>query len=210
MGPARQARAKAEAAAPRAVRARRGRVFGTTPSLAFLPLQRSAHVPKRTSATPCRSPRRSTRAIPTFAGSSPRSACWRRTTSPVIPARASNSPAPPCNSSSIADRIARRIRGEPGILEDGGLAVEALDLIRQNGLVARSDFHDVINSDPIFASVREKLRARQTRRRSSKCPRRRAQASVGEPPETHLDGETLTPQQLAKAVLGQRQWSSST
>ena len=40
---------------------------------------------------------------------------------------------------SIADRFARLIRGERSPLEDGGLAVEALALIRQDGLVARGD-----------------------------------------------------------------------
>ena len=58
---------------------------------------------------------------------------------------------------SIADRFTRRIRGEPGKLEDGGLAVEALDLIRQYGLVARDDFHDIVDSEPIFSSIEEKL-----------------------------------------------------
>jgi C1A family cysteine protease len=58
---------------------------------------------------------------------------------------------------SIEDRFARRIRGEPGKLEDGGLAVEALDLIRRRGVVARNDFHDVVDSDPIFSLIEEKL-----------------------------------------------------
>jgi hypothetical protein len=37
---------------------------------------------------------------------------------------------------SIADRFVRLIRGEPRKLEEGALPVEALDLIRQKGLVA--------------------------------------------------------------------------
>lgn len=58
---------------------------------------------------------------------------------------------------SIADRFRRRINGKPIALEDGGLAVEALALIRQNGLLSRNDFHDIVGSDPIFPSIEQKL-----------------------------------------------------
>src|SRR5271165_1172793 len=40
---------------------------------------------------------------------------------------------------TIADRFRRRIRGESMPLEEGGLAVEAIDLIRENGLFDQSD-----------------------------------------------------------------------
>jgi hypothetical protein len=59
---------------------------------------------------------------------------------------------------AIADRFQRRLRGDPGgRLDDGGLAVEALALIRQNGLLAEGDFHDIVDSDEIFSSVEDKL-----------------------------------------------------
>ena len=48
---------------------------------------------------------------------------------------------------ALADRFHRLIRGEPGDPGDGGLAVEALALIRQNGLVERDDFHDVVDDE---------------------------------------------------------------
>src|SRR5271166_2413052 len=50
---------------------------------------------------------------------------------------------------AIADRLLRLIRGEPRNLDNGGLAVEALALIRQNGLLAEDDFYDVLDPDPI-------------------------------------------------------------
>src|SRR5271166_7017990 len=58
----------------------------------------------------------------------------------------------------IADRFLRLIRGEPRNLENGGLAVEALALIRQNGLLAEDDFHHVLDDpDPIFSAIEQEL-----------------------------------------------------
>ena len=62
---------------------------------------------------------------------------------------------------TIADRFTRHIRGEPGRLEDGGLAVEALQLIQQRGLVARGDFHDVVESGADFFLHRRQAVARR-------------------------------------------------
>jgi hypothetical protein len=106
------------------------------------------------------------------------------------------------------DRIARRIRGEPGKLEDGGLAVEALDLIRQHGLVARGDFHDIVDSDPIFASIGEELSRAADPEEKLRLLGSELKSRVGETPSvTHLDGEPLSPRELAAAVLGRRQWA---
>ena len=58
---------------------------------------------------------------------------------------------------AIADRFLRLIRGEPRNLENGGLAVELLALIRQNGLLAEDDFHDVLDPDPIFSAIEQNL-----------------------------------------------------
>ncbi len=108
---------------------------------------------------------------------------------------------------SIDDRFARRIRGEPRKLEEGGLPVEALDLIRQKGLVARGDFHDIVDPDPIFSSIDEKLSRAADPEDKRKVLGAELKASLGETPSvTHLDGETLSPDELAKAVLGERDW----
>ena len=95
---------------------------------------------------------------------------------------------------SIADRFARLIRGERGPLEDGGLAVEALALIRQDGLVARGDFHHVVDSGPIYASSNAGSPATRVRADKLRALDRQLKARLGrEPPITHLDGEALEP-----------------
>ena len=108
----------------------------------------------------------------------------------------------------IADRFRRRIRGEPIAIEDGGLAVEALALIRQDGLLSRDDFHGIVDSDPIFPSIERKLA--HTANASEKQAALDEALKVGlgvKPPMTHLDGETLSPAQLARAVLGDEEWT---
>ena len=109
---------------------------------------------------------------------------------------------------SIQDRFARRIRGEPGKLEDGGLAIEALALIRRNGLVARADFHDIVDSDPIFSSIDGKLSHAADPAEKLKLLGSELKSSLGETPTvTHLDGEPVSPQELARAALGQQEWA---
>jgi len=106
---------------------------------------------------------------------------------------------------SIADRFRRRIGGEPIALEDGGLGVEALALIRRNGLLSRNDFHDIVDSDPIFPSIERKL-AKTSDKQAALDEALRDSLGV-EPPMTHLDGETVSPAQLARAVLGDEEWT---
>ena len=109
---------------------------------------------------------------------------------------------------SIADRFARLIRGERSPLEDGGLAVEALALIRQGGLVARGDYHHVVDSGPIYASFKRRLARYKSRADKLKALDRELKGRLGrEPPITHLDGEVLSPGQLAEAVLGGHGWT---
>lgn len=106
---------------------------------------------------------------------------------------------------SIADRFRRRMRGERIDLEDGGLGVEALALIRLNGLISRSDFHDIVDSDPIFSSIERRL-AKASDKQTALSEALRD--SLGfTPPMTHLDGKTLRPAELARAVLGDEQWT---
>lgn len=109
---------------------------------------------------------------------------------------------------SIKDRFARVIRGDGGKLEDGGLAVEALALIRQNGLVARADFHGVVDSDPIFASIGETLSQADDPAEKRELLHSELRASLGETPEvTHLDGASMSPRALARATLGAGRWT---
>lgn len=109
---------------------------------------------------------------------------------------------------SIADRFARLIRGERSPLEDGGLAVEALALIRRDGLVARGDFHHVVDSGPIYASIKRRLARTASPAGKRSIVQRQLEARLGrEPPLTHLDGQALSPRQLAEAVLGGHAWT---
>ena len=150
----------------------------------------------------CRSRRRWTRGTRTSAGSLRRSACLKRTTAFYIRARTSSSRAARC--SSIRSRIdSRRINRKPITLEDGGLAVEALALIRHNGLVSRNDFHDIVDSDPIFPSIEQKLaRYANATDKEAVLDEALRDRLGAKPPVTHLDGETLKPAQLARVVLG--------
>jgi hypothetical protein len=109
---------------------------------------------------------------------------------------------------AIADRLQRRLRGDPGgRLDDGGLAVEALALIRQNGLLAEGDFHDIVDSDEIFSSVEDKLAHSADAAEERRTVDAELKASLGvKPPTTHLDDKPVTPRQLAEAVLGGREF----
>jgi hypothetical protein len=109
---------------------------------------------------------------------------------------------------TIADRFRRRIRGESMPLEEGGLAVEAIDLIRQNGLFNQSDFHGVVDSDPIFPAVEDKLASHENAADKQKALDDELRATLGAPPRmTHLDGEAVSPAELARTVLGGAEWT---
>ncbi len=156
----------------------------------------------------CQFRRLSTKGTPISAGFSRRSACWRRTTWFGIRARELNCRAGRCRSNSIADRFRRVIRGEAGRPEDGGLAVEAIALIRQDGLLDESDFHGVVDSDPIFSSIEKKLERLSSPAEKEKALDQGLKASLGTKPRTtHLDGEAVSPEQLARTVLGGEEWT---
>jgi hypothetical protein len=108
---------------------------------------------------------------------------------------------------SIADRFGRVIDGEPIRLEEGGLAVEALGLIRRNGLVAESDFHDVVDSNPVYASLKQELAETAVASHKFEVLDDALADRLGAPPGlTHLDGRVLSPEELAHSVLGSHQW----
>jgi hypothetical protein len=105
---------------------------------------------------------------------------------------------------SILDRFQRDITGNSTHLEDGGLAVDALTLIRQNGLVGARDYHDVVESEPVFDGV--SIRLASVAGADAKLKALDAALDAA-PASTQLDGRKLTPSELAKAVLGDRIWT---
>ena len=109
---------------------------------------------------------------------------------------------------SIMDRFQREITGNSTHLEDGGLAVDALMLIRQNGLVGTIDFHEVVDSDPVFTDLSRRLVNVSGADAKLKALNGALARDLGAAPAaTRLDGRTLTPEQLAKAVLGDEAWT---
>ena len=104
---------------------------------------------------------------------------------------------------AIVDRFRRAISGEKPYWADGGLAVEALALIRENGLVAQPDYHDFVDSAPIYANVSLKLAQLD----DSAAKREAVEAALAPAPElTHLEGAAETPRALAQSVLGDSAW----
>ncbi len=109
---------------------------------------------------------------------------------------------------SIADRFARLITNNSAHLEDGGVAVDALALIRANGLFAAQDFHDYVDSDPIFTTAAARLSRIALASEKAKALDRALAAALGVlPAVTHLGGKDLTPSELADAVLGDETWT---
>ncbi len=109
---------------------------------------------------------------------------------------------------SIVDRFHRLVRGEPGAPSEGGLAVEALDLIREKGLIDSKDFHDVVNVDPLFALLEGTLAKQAEPLQKERELDDALAATLGARPEvTHLEGRPVTPAALARAALAGRAWT---
>ena len=105
---------------------------------------------------------------------------------------------------AVADRLRRFNAGESRHLESGGLAVEAIGLIRDNGLVAESDYHDFVDPNALVSPVVERVAA------SDDDPALHAAIveTLGPiPAVTRLDGVVLTPAALGKAMLGGETWT---
>ena len=60
---------------------------------------------------------------------------------------------------ALEDRLERLVRGELNRLPEGGLAVEAIALIRKDGMVAQSDFRDILNSNRLPSRSKRTLLA---------------------------------------------------
>ena len=109
---------------------------------------------------------------------------------------------------SIMDRFQREITGNSTHLEDGGLAVDALTLIRQNGLVGAQDYHDIVDSDPVFEDLSRRLARVPSADAKLKALDVALARQLGpSPAATRLDGRRLTPAEMAKDVLGDRVWT---
>ncbi len=109
---------------------------------------------------------------------------------------------------ALADRFHRLIHGESGDAGDGGLAVEALALIRQNGLVVRDDFHDVVDDGPVLTSLRETVAGPAEPEVKDKALDDALTAALGvTPTTTHLEGRLVSPAALADAALAGHAWT---
>jgi hypothetical protein len=109
---------------------------------------------------------------------------------------------------ALADRFRRLIHGEPGDPGDGGLGVEALALIRQNGLVDRNDFHDVVDDAAVLTRLKETVAKPAEPERKERALDEALTAALGaKPTTTHLGGRPLSPAALAKAALEGQAWT---
>ena len=109
---------------------------------------------------------------------------------------------------AIQDRFRRLIRGEMSRLGDGGLAVEALALIRENGLVERQDFHGIVDSEPVISTISERLAGYSEREDKQRALAVELSAHLGgEPGATHFGSGVVTPAELAAVVLGHKTWT---
>lgn len=105
---------------------------------------------------------------------------------------------------AIADRFQRFLHGEPGRLEDGGVAVEAINLIRENGLVERADFHDIVASEPVFQEIEETIAEAQDKGHALD---EALNETLGDDPKaTHLGLTQVGPKALARTLVGGRRW----
>lgn len=109
---------------------------------------------------------------------------------------------------AVEDRLERLVRGESTRLPEGGLAVEALALIRKDGMVAQPDFHDIVNSLPIVESIQKDLAGIPDRDAKEKALDEVLPAKLGVVPEvTHLDGQVVSADQMAHAVTDGYEWT---
>ncbi|WP_210209083.1 hypothetical protein [Roseiarcus fermentans] len=109
---------------------------------------------------------------------------------------------------SLADRFRRLARGEAGEFSDGGLAVEAVELIRRNGLLDRGDFHEIVNDDPVFASLKQAFAVTTAPEERESLLDDALRSALGvKPGTTHLEGKPVSPDALARAALGGEGWT---
>ena len=109
---------------------------------------------------------------------------------------------------AITDRFRRLIRGESSKLGDGGLAVEALEMIREDGLFEQRDLQGIVESDPVISEIAEKVAEHSESEEKQETLSAELEEKFGpKPGATHLGNELVTPAELAKAVLGGKTWT---
>ena len=111
---------------------------------------------------------------------------------------------------AVADRFHRLVHGEGRApsADDGGLAVEALALIRENGLIERGDFHEVVDLDPVVTTLKQTLAQEPEPQRQERALDDQLTAALGATPgTTHLEGKPLSPAALARAALAGETWT---
>ena len=78
---------------------------------------------------------------------------------------------------------------------------EALALVREFGLLDQGDFHDIVNSNPVFASIEERLTGEEDENAKRQALEEELESRLGALPDrTHLEGKAVTP----KAACGLR------
>ncbi len=109
---------------------------------------------------------------------------------------------------AVEDRLERLVRGESTRLPEGGLAVEALALIRKDGIVAQPDFRDIVDSNPIAQSIEKDLAGIPDRSAKEKALSEEVHGKLGVVPEvTRLDGQVVSADQMAHAVTDGYEWT---
>ena len=109
--------------------------------------------------------------------------------------------------STMRDRFLRWIGGEQDSVKEGGIPVDALDLIRQNGLIQFADYHDIVSSTPIYQAIHKDLLEQSTPQQKLTTLDRDLQMDLSVPPMvTHLAARQLSPSALATEVLQAHQW----
>ena len=109
---------------------------------------------------------------------------------------------------AVEDRLERLVRGESTNLSEGGLGVEALALIRKDGMVAQPDFRDIVDLNPIAGAIEKDLARIPDRPAKEKALREEVPVKLGVVPEvTHLDGQVVSADQMARAVTDGYEWT---
>lgn len=109
---------------------------------------------------------------------------------------------------AVEDRLERLVRGESDRLPEGGLAVEALALIRKDGIVAKPDFRDIVDSNPIAQSIEQDLAGIPDRAAKEKALSEEVHGKLGVVPEvTHLDGQVVSADQMAHDLTDGYEWT---
>lgn len=108
---------------------------------------------------------------------------------------------------AVEDRLERLVRGESTSLSEGGLAVEAVALIRKDGMVAQPDFRDIVDLNRIAGSIANDLARIPDRPAKEKALSEEVPIKLGVVPEvTHLDGQVVSADQMAHDVTDGYAW----